>query len=154
MIRIWQQGAAGSRRAHPPCHPLATCTRGRRRYFGKHRRHSRRWSENGLPPSANDQAQDGMVLLALPYRQTVVNFTIDGSHYTWYETDQNEDPSIGGGIYVKTLPIHTRSWWWCQRLNRWRRIQWTLEDVARSPRGPGWDVQWSWAYADAFECNE
>ena len=95
-----------------------------------------------------------MVLLSLPYRQTAVTFNLDGSHYTWYETDQNEDPSVGGGIYVKTLPIHTRSWWWCDRLNRWRRIQWTLEDVGRSHRGPGWDAQWSWAYADAHECHE
>ena len=95
-----------------------------------------------------------MVLLSLPYRQTVVTFNNNGAHYTWYETDEDMDPSIGGGIYVKTLPAHERSWWWCERLNRWRRVQWTLEDIARSSKGPGWDVQWSWAYADAYECNE
>ena len=95
-----------------------------------------------------------MVLLSLPYRQTEVFFRGDGSHYTWYETVADTDPSVGGGIYVKTLPVHERSWWWCSHLNRWRRVQWTLEEVARSSKGPGWDIQWTWAYADASECHE
>ena len=62
--------------------------------------------------------------------------------------------SVGGGIYVKTLPVHDRTWWWCQQLGRWRRVQWTLEEITRSDTGPGWDIQWSWAYMDASEIHQ
>ena len=106
------------------------------------------------PPPAAVVGSNEMVLLALPYRQSEVVFGIDGNHYTWFETPPRADASVGGGIYVKTLPVHERSWWWCQRLNRWRRILWTLEEIARSERGPGWDIQWSWAYVDAMECHQ
>ena len=78
-----------------------------------------------------------MVLLSLPYRQTEVFFGDNGNHYTWFESAPGADASVGGGIYVKTLPVHERTWWWCQQLNRWRRVQWTLEEIARSERGPG-----------------
>ena len=95
-----------------------------------------------------------MVLLPLPYRQTEVFFEANGSHYTWWETVPGADVSVGGGIYVKTLPVHDRTWWWCQQLGRWRRVQWTLEEITRSDTGPGWDIQWSWAYMDASEIHQ
>ena len=95
-----------------------------------------------------------MVLLSLPYQQTSVIYRQDGAHYTWWETLTAPDSSMGGGYYVKTLPVHERSWWWSPTLSRWRRIQWTLEDVTHSVKGPGWDVHWSWAYVDACECHE
>ena len=95
-----------------------------------------------------------MVLLSLPYQQISVAYHENGTHYTWWETLTTPDSSCGGGYYVKTLPVHERSWWWSPTLGRWRRIQWTLEDVTRSVTGPGWDLHWSWAYADAYECHE
>ena len=95
-----------------------------------------------------------MVLLALPYQQSSVTYHENGTHYTWWETLTTPDSSCGGGYYVKTLPFHERSWWWSPTLARWRRIQWTLEDVTRSVTGPGWDLHWSWAYMDAYECHE
>ena len=95
-----------------------------------------------------------MVLLSFPYQQTSVTYREDGAHYIWWETTPETDSSMGGGFYVKTLPAHERAWWWSTQLNRWRRIQWTLEDVSRSAKGPGWDLQWSWAYVDAYECHE
>ena len=95
-----------------------------------------------------------MVLLSLPYQQTSVAYRQNGTHYTWWDTLTTPDSSCGGGYYVKTLPVHERSWWWSPTLSRWRRIQWTLEDVTRSVTGPGWDIHWSWAYVDAYECHE
>ena len=95
-----------------------------------------------------------MVLISLPYHQTEVFFGDNGGHYTWYETAPGVDASVGGGIYVKTLPVHERTWWWCHQLHRWRRVQWTLEEINHSERGPGWDIQWSWAYVDARECHQ
>ena len=108
----------------------------------------------GSLPAQGRLRLEAMVLLSLPYQQISVAYQENGKHYTWWETVATPDSSCGGGYYVKTLPFHERSWWWSSTLNRWRRVQWTLEEVSRSTTGPGWDIHWSWAYVDAYECHE